>query len=62
MTYTNPTKSVFRIDIDSSKIDTFGDLEKILRDLSNDLHSGPHDIYNDKGELVGNYGIVRMLR
>lgn len=62
MTYKIPTKSIFRIDIDSSKIDTFEDLEKILRDLSNGLHSGPHDIYNDKGDLVGNYGIVRMLR
>lgn len=62
MTLSNSTKSIFRVDIDSSKIDTFEDLEKILRDLSNDLHSGPHDIYNDKGDLVGNYGIVRMLR
>lgn len=62
MTLSNPTKSIFRIDIDSSKIDTFEDLEKILRDLSNDLHSGPHDIYNDNGEMVGHYGIVRMLR
>ena len=62
MTYSNPTKSIFRVDIDSDKIDTFEDLEKILRDLSNDLHVGPHDIYNDKGELVGRYGTVRMLR
>lgn len=62
MTLSNSTKSIFRVDIDSSKIDTFGDLEKILHDLSEDLHSGPHDIYNDKGDLVGHYGIVRMLR
>jgi hypothetical protein len=62
VTYKIPTKSIFRVDIDSSKIDTFEDLEKILRDLSNDLHSGPHDIYNDKGDIVGHYGIVRMLR
>jgi hypothetical protein len=62
MTYAIPTKSIFRVDIDYDKIDNFEDLEKILHDLSTDLHVGPHDIYNGKGELVGKYGTVRLLR
>jgi hypothetical protein len=56
------TKSIFRVDLFSEKFNTFGDIEKCLRELADDLHSGSHDIHNDNGEVVGRYGIVRLLR
>jgi hypothetical protein len=62
MTYKNPTKSVFRIDIYSEKINTLEDIAEILRNLSDDLHTGPHDMTNAEGEVIGRYGTVRMLR
>jgi hypothetical protein len=55
-------KSIFRIDLFSEKFDTFGDIEKCLRNLADDLHAGPHDIFNENGEVVGHYEIVRLLR
>lgn len=55
------TKFIFRIDLYSEKFDTFGDIEKCLKELAGDLHAGPHDIYNETGDVIGKYGIVRML-
>jgi hypothetical protein len=60
--HTTEIKTLFRIDLFSEQFDTFGDIEKCLHELADDLHAGKHDIRNDNGEIVGEYGIVRLLR
>lgn len=62
MTYTNPTKSIFRIDLDMRKIDSYKDIERILHALADDIHSGEHDVCDVDGNVVGKYGVIRMLR
>jgi hypothetical protein len=59
--YQNATKSIFRIDIELDKIQSFAEIEMILGDLSNNLHNGDHDIYNTNC-VVGKYGVVMVER